>query len=230
MSGLTQLAPSKLGLWDLTPAPQSDSQDLQQRRMATDNGLSQKSLGFVSIRQRVDQGYFGGYLLVNSVARPLEFHCTVPVQPTRAQTILFGPTLEEFLCGEQIARALLSRAKIQPQVVLVDSPATLCVRHWIDVPILWIHGVQGTGLESSETQAQDSINPGFQSPTYRRDASQYAERSLDRYHFGCLDSYRSDLELIDWMVESQTIGLDLQEPFERIVEALAEAHPRTKVA
>lgn len=198
--------------------------------MATDNGLSQKSLGFVSIRQRVDQGYFGGYLLVNSVARPLEFHCTVPVQPTRAQTILFGPTLEEFLCGEQIARALLSRAKIQPQAVLVDSPAALCVRHWIDIPILWIYGVEGACQESSETQTPASIDPGFQSPTYRRVQSQYAERCEDRYRFGCLDSYRSDLELIDWMIESQTIALDLQEPFERIVEALAEAHPRTKVA
>ena len=198
--------------------------------MATDNGLSQKSLGFVSIRQRMDQGYFGGYLLVNSVARPLEFHCTVPVQPTRAQTILFGPTLEEFLCGEQIARALLSRAKIQPQLVLVDSPATLCVRHWIDIPILWIYGVEGVAQESSETQTPALSDPGFQSPTYRRVQSQYAERSADRYRFGCLDSYRSDLELIDWMIESQTIALDLQEPFERIVEALAEAHPRTKVA
>ena len=32
------------------------------------------------------------------------------------------------------------------------------------------------------------------------------------------------------MIESHTIELDLKEPFERIVEALAEAHPRTKAA
>jgi hypothetical protein len=47
---------------------------------------------------------------------------------------------------------------------------------------------------------------------------------------GCLESYRTDLELVDWMIESHTIELDLQEPFERIVEALSEAHPRAKVA
>ncbi len=227
MSGLIRLGASKLGL-GFRPAEHLVTQDLQQERMVTDNGLSQKSLGFVSVRHRMDQGYFGGYLLVNSVARPLEFHCTVPVQPTRAQSILFGPTLEEFLCGEQIARALLSRAKLQPQVVLVDSPAALCVRHWIDLPILcvWKPQLQKDSSDDSQLQTEH----GFQSPSFQRNPSQYAERSTDRYRLTCLESYRSDLESVDWMIQSHTIDLDLHEPFERIVEALAEAHPRTKAA
>jgi hypothetical protein len=190
--------------------------------------MSQKSLGFVSVRHRMDQGYFGGYLLVNSVARPLEFHCTVPVQPTRAQTILFGPTLEEFLCGEQIARALLSRAKLQPQVVLVDSPAVLCVRHWIDLPILCI--CKSHPASNANDGSQLPAEHGFHCPSYQRNPSQYVERCIEDYKLSCLDSYRSDLEAIEWMLESHTIDLDLQEPFERIVEALAEAHPRTKAA
>jgi hypothetical protein len=176
----------------------------------------------------MDQGYFGGYLLVNSVARPLEFHCTVPVQPTRAQTILFGPTLEEFLCGEQIARALLSRAKLQPQVVLVDSPAVLCVRHWIDLPILCI--CKSHPASNSNDGSQLPAEHGFHCPSYQRNPSQYVERCIEDYKLSCLDSYRSDLEAIEWILESHTIDLDLQEPFERIVEALAEAHPRTKAA
>lgn len=216
--------------------------------MASDNVSSQKSLGFVSVRHRLDQGYFGGYLLINSVARPLEFHCTVPVQPTRAQSILFGPTLEEFLCGEQICRALLSRAKLQPQVVLVDSPAALCVRHWIDLPILWIRprgpigeatvGATGgaTGGASSEPPSSGellsptNLEHGFQTPSHQRNASEYAERSSEHYQFCCLESYRSDLEAIDWLNESYAIEHDLREPFERIIEALSEAHPRTKAA
>lgn len=227
MSGLIRLGASKLGL-GFQPAEHLDSQDLQQDRMASDNGLSQKSLGFVSVRHRMDQGYFGGYLLVNSVARPLEFHCTVPVQPTRAQTILFGPTLEEFLCGEQIARALLSRAKLQPQVVLVDSPAVLCVRHWIDLPILCI--CKSHPASNSNDGSQLPAEHGFHCPSYQRNPSQYVERCIEDYKLSCLDSYRSDLEAIEWILESHTIDLDLQEPFERIVEALAEAHPRTKAA
>ena len=227
MSGLIRLGASKLDL-GFQPAEHLDSQDLQQDRMASDNGLSQKSLGFVSVRHRMDQGYFGGYLLVNSVARPLEFHCTVPVQPTRAQTILFGPTLEEFLCGEQIARALLSRAKLQPQVVLVDSPAVLCVRHWIDLPILCI--CKSHPASNSNDGSQLPAEHCFHCPSYQRNPSQYVERCIEDYKLSCLDSYRSDLEAIEWILESHTIDLDLQEPFERIVEALAEAHPRTKAA
>jgi endogenous inhibitor of DNA gyrase (YacG/DUF329 family) len=209
--------------------------------MASDNVSSQKSLGFVSVRQRLDQGYFGGYLLINSVARPLEFHCTVPVQPTRAQSILFGPTLEEFLCGEQICRALLSRAKLQPQVVLVDAPAALCVRHWIDLPILWVRARGGTlggalgGISSEQSSSGELLSPtnlehGFQTPSHQRNASEYAERSSEHYRFCCLDSYRSDLDAIDWLNESYAIEHDLREPFERIIEALSEAHPRTKAA
>jgi hypothetical protein len=38
------------------------------------------------------------------------------------------------------------------------------------------------------------------------------------------------LELVDWMIESGAMELDLKEPFERIIEALAEAHPRSKAA
>lgn len=216
--------------------------------MASDNVSSQKSLGFVSVRHRLDQGYFGGYLLINSVARPLEFHCTVPVQPTRAQSILFGPTLEEFLCGEQICRALLSRAKLQPQVVLVDSPAALCVRHWIDLPILWIRprgpiggatggatvgasgGASSEPPSSGELLSPTNLEHGFQTPSHQRNASEYAERSSEHYQFCCLESYRSDLDAIDWLNESYAIEHDLREPFERIIEALSEAHPRTKAA
>jgi hypothetical protein len=45
-----------------------------------------------------------------------------------------------------------------------------------------------------------------------------------------LESYRSDLDAVDWLNESYAIEHDLREPFERIIEALSEAHPRTKAA
>ena len=38
-----------------------------------------------------------------------------PVRPSRAQQILYGPTLEPYLLGEQIAGALLDEAKLKPQ-------------------------------------------------------------------------------------------------------------------
>lgn len=83
------------------------------------------SLGFLSVRHHVDHGYFGGYLLVNHLGRPLEFHCTLPVKPTRAQTLLYGPTMDDFICGEQIAKALITKAKLSPSLVVTDTEAAL---------------------------------------------------------------------------------------------------------
>ena len=65
-----------------------------------------ESLGFLSVRRHPEHGYFGGYLITNSIARPLEFHCTMPVKPSRAQELLYGPTMDAFVCGEQIAKVM----------------------------------------------------------------------------------------------------------------------------
>ncbi|MGW8256618.1 MAG: hypothetical protein ACWGMZ_03940, partial [Thermoguttaceae bacterium] len=67
----------------------------------TDHELKTKTaLGFLTIIQHEQHGLFGGYLLLNTSGRPLEFHCTAPIKPNRAQEILYGPTLESFLYGE----------------------------------------------------------------------------------------------------------------------------------
>ena len=67
--------------------------------------------------------------------RPLEFHCTAPIKPNRAQEILYGPTLESFLYGEQIGRTLLEQAKTEPLVVCTDCPPALAVRELVSVPV-----------------------------------------------------------------------------------------------
>lgn len=74
-------------------------------------------------------GYTGGLLLVCQRGRPLEFHCTEPVQPSRAEQILFGPTLKEHLCGEQIGGALVAKAKLPIGCLLaLDEPTALAGR------------------------------------------------------------------------------------------------------
>ena len=86
------------------------------------------AIGFLTVRRHHEHGYFGGYLLVNALARPLEFYCTMPIRPSRAQTLLYGLTIDDFVCGEQIAKALIAKAKLQPQLILTDSPR--CWRRW----------------------------------------------------------------------------------------------------
>ena len=72
---------------------------------------------------------------MNAAGRPLEFHCTAPVRPNRAQEILYGVSLEGFLCGEQIAPALVARTKAELTLVLTNLPAMAPACELIDAPL-----------------------------------------------------------------------------------------------
>lgn len=83
--------------------------------------VSQKPVGFLTTVESPAHGIFGGYLLVDPVGRPLEFSCTAPVRLSRAQQILYGPTLHRHLHADRIGSTLLAEATIEPRIVLVDQ-------------------------------------------------------------------------------------------------------------
>ncbi len=96
---------------------------------------NEPAFGYLSAVESADLGYFGGYLIVSQLGRPLEFHCSAPIRPNRAQQILYGPTLESYLLGEQIGSSLLRAAKITPKVIFTDSEGLLHARELIGVPM-----------------------------------------------------------------------------------------------
>jgi len=103
-------------------------------------------LGFLTVVENAELGLLGGYLLLNAAGRPLEFHCTAPVKPNRAQEILYGPTLLPFLYGEQIGQTLLTKSKLTPVVICTDSEAVLAVREFTQIPV--VYAVDGDGAFS----------------------------------------------------------------------------------
>ncbi len=174
------------------------------------------TLGFISVRQHAEHGYFGGYLIVNHMARPLEFHCTMPVKPTKAQSLLYGPTMDDFVCGEQIAKALITKAKLTPDLVITDTPPVLSASLVTDVPILCL------------TQ-DDQIDSG----TLRRPVvtvvplQQFQEHKLRFSRNSQADKVQS---IAAEVLKQLSERFDVTEPFSRIVEALFEAHPVIKAA
>ena len=58
--------------------------------------------------------------MLNSLGRPLEFHCTTPVKPSRAHEILYGHTLKSHLFGERLCQALIEKATRRPDLILTD--------------------------------------------------------------------------------------------------------------
>src|SRR3954465_13955074 len=116
-----------------------------------------KAIGFLTVVEHDLHGLFGGYLLLNETGRPLEFHCTAPVKPNRAQQILFGPTLEPYLYGEHIGATLVHKTEQMPIVVFTDAIAALAVRSHIQVPTAWVRDANSSAQKSAPGLIEFSI-------------------------------------------------------------------------
>lgn len=110
--------------------------------MDGEKAAPQRPVGFLTTVESPSHGIFGGYLLVDGLGRPLEFHCTTPIRVSRAQQILYGPTLEWHLHGRQIGGTLLAGASLEPGVVLVDQPPLLHVQPLTRLPVALVTPVE----------------------------------------------------------------------------------------
>lgn len=95
------------------------------------------NLGFLSVLHEA-AGYVGGYLVTNAWGRPMEFRLSSAVQPSRVQQILYGDTLEPYLCGELIGKALVEKAATPVSVIFTDHPAVLEMRRRFELPIAFV--------------------------------------------------------------------------------------------
>ena len=176
-------------------------------------------LGFLTVLEH-ELGLIGGYLVLNATGRPLEFHCTAPVKPNRAQQILFGPTLEPYLYGEQIGQALLGKGATEPGVVCTDLSPVLAVREFTALPVALVLAKRPSidnGPTEGSSQSTWRLDPPHASPDglniFELGANRLAvpiHRDADR---------RQILERL-----ASAAAFDLAEPFERIREAIQEAN------
>ena len=160
-------------------------------------GLDGLSFGFLTTLESPAHGLFGGYLLVDEAGRPLEFHCTAPIKVSRAQAILYGPTLHGHLHGRQIGGTLLGEAGMAPVVVLTDQESLLQVRPHTDLPV-----ALARKAEVPVDSAGFTVGPVHVSPPGGEPGRQATIRER---------------------LERLGAAVDLCEPFERIRAAIDEA-------
>jgi hypothetical protein len=168
------------------------------------NDATPVALGFLTVVEHEPTGLVGGYLVLNTSGRPLEFHCTAPVKPSRAQQILFGPTLAPYLYGEQIAQALIGKSGIDPLVVWTDQAPVLAVREFVSPPVALLIAGDRT-IEDAKLHF-DTL----------------AEFAVGRHRVAIVDGHAEDRNRI---MERMSVlsTFDLLEPFGRIREAVEEA-------
>src|SRR6266436_3505887 len=135
--------------------------------MPADGAKSQSALGFLTVLEHAQHGLMGGYLVLNAAGRPLEFHCTTPIKPNRAQQILYGPTLEPYLFGEQIGKALVSKSSVDPLLICTDLRAAMAVRGVVNAPVALVLADERAEPEAVATRADTMLRV----PTLRIDTA-----------------------------------------------------------
>jgi len=158
-----------------------------------------RAYGFLTAVESGSHGVFGGYLLVDPLGRPLEFHCTAPVKVSRAQQILYGATLSGHLHGRQIGASLLAESTTTPLAILTDSEALLHVRAHTSLTVVYI-GPAGAQAGQSEMHDATVTVGGITV---------------------CLPGGVSTAVVAG--LEGLSGAVDLREPFERIRAAIEEA-------
>lgn len=186
--------------------------------MCASGAASTSAWGFLTVVEHPQHGLFGGYLVLNSAARPLEFHCTTPIKPNRAQEILYGPTLRPYLYGEQIGQALLAKGTASPRVVCTDQRDVLAARAFAAMPLALVLPDDETG-----EGAHDAAGARL-----RVDAAHAGLAALVAFHAGWRRlaverEHRGDEAAIRERLSALDEHFDLREPFARIREAIEEA-------
>lgn len=159
--------------------------------------------GFLTAVDAPGHGLFGGYLVVDTRGRPIEFLCTAPLKVTRAQQILYGATLHGHLHGQQVGSTLLAECESQPLVVLTDFDPLLTVRSHTSLPVAAVRRTD---------EADEAGDAGFAVGSVRVVATA-EEESVVRERLAELAA-----------------AIDLCEPFERIRLAIEEAQRMTPPA
>lgn len=178
--------------------------------MDAETGKPLPAFGFLTVVESPEHGLFGGYLVLSSLGRPLEFRCSTPVAPSRAQQILYGPTLRPYLLAEVIGQALVSGSELPVRMILTDQRDMLplgLLRYEAVVHIERLSvGEPGVG----ELPAGEATIPG---------------RGFDFAGCRVLAGEASPLgsDQLQVLLEPLAAHVDLCEPFGRICAALAEA-------
>ena len=192
--------------------------------MTASGSKSLPSIGFLTVREFDELGLIGGFLVLNTVGRPLEFHCTAPVRPNRAQEILYGPTLAPFLYGEQIGQTLVNNSRLQPLFICTDKAPVLSLREHVDAPVMLIdEDLVPAPAERAEDAARtlrvDRPHPSVP----RGQAPAVTLFQLDRRNAAVAQRYAEDQEIIVQRWRPYEGELDLWEPFARLADAIEEA-------
>lgn len=150
-------------------------------------------------------GWTGGLLLLSRAGRPLEFQCTLPVRPSRAHEILFGPSLRDHLISEVIGPLLIRQCRMPMSLLCCDQPEALNLQPLTKAPVTLVC----EAAEGEEGPITDDMLIGCESISLAG---------------ATLRTAMENTESVKGLARQFDDLPDGVEPFERIREAIKEAH------
>ena len=188
--------------------------------MDADSSNALAAFGFLTVLESAEHGLFGGYLVLSPQGRPLEFRCSTPVAASRAQEILYGPTLRPYLVAEVIGRALVAGAELSAPIILTDQLDMLPLSLLRPEEILYVEQL----VSDDESTAVDGA-PHIASAAHSTHIASADSTSLTIN--GCrviaAPTSTTSAASLRAMLDPIAAHVFLAEPFERIRAALTEA-------
>jgi hypothetical protein len=163
-------------------------------------------LGFLTVLHEAS-GYVGGYLVTNIWGRPLEFRLSSPVQPNRVQQILYGGSLQPYVCADLIGKTLFEKTSTPAQLIVTDREPVLELRLTQETPVAWL------------AKADDPLTPALVAAGAAVGAVALSNNAV----LFCHPRFLGDLAAIREILGRLDGSLDLAEPFARIRDAIGEA-------
>jgi hypothetical protein len=177
--------------------------------MDAESSKALAAFGFLTVLESAEHGAFGGYLVLSPQGRPLEFRCSAPILPSRAQEILYGPTLRSYLFTDVIGQSLLASSQLPVRLVLTDQ--------WDMLPL---------SLLREETVLHVATAPVTSAACLDQRVVVQSGGELAFQFAGCVvtaAALRPDATTLQVMLEPLAAHVFLTEPFDRIRAALLEA-------
>jgi hypothetical protein len=166
------------------------------------------AFGFLTVLESPAHGLFGGYLVLSPQGRPLEFRCSTPVVASRAQEILYGPTLRPYLFADIIGQSLVAGAELQVQVILTDQVDMLPLALIRPEEVLFVERLASEAVASE--YVVDQATNGF-------------AMVINGCRVTSVPNCGAAASTIAEALEPLAAHVFLAEPFERIRAALSEA-------
>jgi hypothetical protein len=186
--------------------------------MDADSSNALAAFGFLTVLESPEHGLFGGYLVLSPQGRPLEFRCSTPVAASRAQEILYGPTLRPYLVAEVIGRALVAGAELNAPIILTDQLDMLPLSLLRPEEILYVEQ-----LVCDDDPTTENSPPRVSASPALRASADSTSLTINGCRILAAPTSTTSAAALRAMLDPIAAHVFLAEPFERIRAALTEA-------